>query len=142
MSAIYEGVFTERCCRNDSSQSSVTPELTVCYLLLLRVGKAARLSIYYHDTAYPLIIPQQQVELSQLYKYHHLSQSESSIQHCTPGGTQIWIGQGCAAGSSKPIPMFRGNFSKNMYPYFRDFSDNTQNFLTFPMVSYANPGKF
>ena len=33
------------------------------------------------------------------------------------GGTQIWIGQGCAASSLKPIPMFRGNFSKDRYPY-------------------------
>ena len=29
-----------------------------------------------------------------------------------PGGSQIWIGRGCAAGSSGPIPMFIGNFSE------------------------------
>ena len=37
------------------------------------------------------------------------------------GGTQIWIGRGCATGSSRLIPMFRGNFSKNRYPYLEIF---------------------
>ena len=37
------------------------------------------------------------------------------------GGTQIWIDQGCAADSSRPIPMFRGNISKNRYPYLGIF---------------------
>ena len=32
------------------------------------------------------------------------------------GGSQIWIGQGCAAGSSGPISMFWGKFSQNRYP--------------------------
>ena len=31
------------------------------------------------------------------------------------GGSQIWIGRGCAAGCLGSIPMFRGNFSKNRY---------------------------
>ena len=31
--------------------------------------------------------------------------------------THIWIGRRCAAGSSRPIPIFRGNFSENRYPY-------------------------
>ena len=31
-----------------------------------------------------------------------------------PGGSQIWIGRGCAAGSSGPIPMFRGIFPKKV----------------------------
>ena len=35
--------------------------------------------------------------------------------------TQIWIGRGCATGSSRLIPMFRGNFSKNRYPYLGIF---------------------
>ena len=34
------------------------------------------------------------------------------------GGTLIWIGRGCVAGSSlRPIPTFRGNFSKSKYRY-------------------------
>ena len=37
----------------------------------------------------------------------------------TSGDTQIWIGWGCAADRSRLIPMFRGNFSKNGYPYFK-----------------------
>ena len=37
------------------------------------------------------------------------------------GVTQIWIGRGCATGSSRLIPMFRGNFSKNRYPYLGIF---------------------
>ena len=41
-----------------------------------------------------------------------------------PGGTQIWIGRGCAADiSSESIPMFKGIFSKKMVPMFRDFSE-------------------
>ena len=39
--------------------------------------------------------------------------------YLNPGGggsPQIWIGWGCAAGSSEPIPMFRGNFSQKSYP--------------------------
>ena len=31
------------------------------------------------------------------------------------GGTQIWIGWGCATTGSEPIPMFRGTFSKSRY---------------------------
>ena len=44
--------------------------------------------------------------------------------HCTImlwGGTQIWIGWGCAACSSRPIPMFKGNFSQNKYSYLGIF---------------------
>ena len=35
-------------------------------------GKAARLLTYWQDAAYRLVIPEQQVEFAQLYKYHHL----------------------------------------------------------------------
>ena len=28
------------------------------------------------------------------------------------GGTQIWVGQGCAAQASKPIPIFKGDLAK------------------------------
>ena len=34
------------------------------------VGKAARLSIYWQDTAYRLVIPERQVEFAQLYKFN------------------------------------------------------------------------
>ena len=54
-------------------------------------------------------------------------------------GTQIWIGRGCVASSSRP--MFRGIFSKNRYPYLGmfkkkvpiscDFATKTQNFRNF-----------
>ena len=37
------------------------------------VGKAARLSIYWQDAAYRLVISERQVEFAQLYKYHHQS---------------------------------------------------------------------
>ena len=37
------------------------------------VGKAARLSIYWHDAACCLVIPLRQVVLAQLYKNHHQS---------------------------------------------------------------------
>ena len=35
--------------------------------------------------------------------------------------TQIWFGRGCTAGDSNPIPISRGNFSKNRYPFLRIF---------------------
>ena len=37
------------------------------------------------------------------------------------GGTQIWVGQGCAAQASKPIPIFKGNFGQKRYPFLRIF---------------------
>ena len=37
------------------------------------VGKAVRLSIYWQDAAYRLVIPERQVEFARLYKYHHQS---------------------------------------------------------------------
>ena len=41
---------------------------------------------------------------------------------CIPGGdTQIWVGQGCAARASKPIPIFKGDFGQKGYPYLRIF---------------------
>ena len=45
------------------------------------------------------------------------------------GGTQIWIGRVCAAGSSEPIPMFRGNFFPKKVPMFRDFSEKRYPFF-------------
>ena len=45
------------------------------------------------------------------------------------GGYQIWIGQGCAAGSSGPIPMFKCNFFLKKLPMFRDFSEKRYPFL-------------
>ena len=38
-----------------------------------------------------------------------------------PGGTQIWVGQGCAARASKPIPIFKGDFGQKGYPLLRIF---------------------
>ena len=38
-----------------------------------------------------------------------------------PGGTQIWVGQGCAARASKPIPIFKGDFGQKGYPCLRIF---------------------
>ena len=43
------------------------------------------------------------------YEYMHL------------GGTQIWVGQGCAARASKPIPIFKGDFGHKGYPFLRIF---------------------
>ena len=48
--------------------------------------------------------------------------------------TQFWISWGCSTGTSRPIPMFRGNFSQNPYlgiflkkkvPIFCDFATKT-----------------
>ena len=41
-----------------------------------------------------------------------------------PGGTQIWVGQGCAAQVSKPIPIFKGDFGQKGYPFLRIFREN------------------
>ena len=37
------------------------------------------------------------------------------------GGTQIWVGHGCAARASKPIPIFKGDLSQKGYPFLRIF---------------------
>ena len=37
------------------------------------------------------------------------------------GDTQIWVGQGCAAQDSKPIPIFKGDFGRKGYPFLRIF---------------------
>ena len=42
--------------------------------------------------------------------------------YTVPGGTQIWVGQGCAARASKPLPIFKGDFGRKGYPFFKDFS--------------------
>ena len=36
-----------------------------------------------------------------------------------PGGTQIWVGQGCAAWASKPLPILKGDFGRKGYPFLR-----------------------
>ena len=41
--------------------------------------------------------------------------------HTGPGGTQIWFGQGCATGASKPLPIFKGRFGRKGYPWLRIF---------------------
>ena len=40
------------------------------------------------------------------------------------GGTQIWVGQGFAARASKPLPIFKGDFGRKVYPFLRFFSWN------------------
>ena len=62
--------------------------------------------------------------------FQSLSPGTESYKH-PQGGTQIWIGWGCAAVCSKPIPMFRGNFFKNRYPYLRNFLKKGTHFLRF-----------
>ena len=42
------------------------------------VGKAARLSIYWQDAAYRLVIPERQEKFAQLYKYHYQSGQAAS----------------------------------------------------------------
>ena len=45
-----------------------------------------------------------------------------------PGGTQIWVGQGCAVQASKPLPIFKGDFGRKGYPswkigpFFKNFA--------------------
>ena len=39
----------------------------------------------------------------------------------TRGGTQIWVGQGCAARASKPLPIFKGDLGRKRYPFLRIF---------------------
>ena len=36
-------------------------------------------------------------------------------------GTQIWVGQGCNARASKPLPIFKGDFGRKGYPFLRIF---------------------
>ena len=53
------------------------------------------------------------------------------------GGSQILIVRGCTVGSSEPIPMFRGNVSKNKYPCYRDFSEKRYPFLVILPQKYT-----
>ena len=39
-------------------------------------------------------------------------QIEMKVSPGGGGGTQIWVGQGCAARVSKPIPIFKGDFDQ------------------------------
>ena len=50
------------------------------------------------------------------------------------GGTQIWVGQGCAARASKPIPIFKGDFGQNGYPFLRIFLQKFGDFQGFRMA--------
>ena len=45
-----------------------------------------------------------------------------------PGGTQIWVGQGCAARASKPLPIFKGDFGRKGYPFLRIFLEKWAHF--------------
>ena len=56
-------------------------------------------------------------------KYPPPPQGSSQAQHdiWAPGGTQIWLGQGCAARASKPLPIFKGDFGRKGYPFLRIF---------------------
>ena len=45
------------------------------------------------------------------------------------GGTQIWVGQGCAARASKPVPIFKGDFGRKGYPFLRVFSWKIDSFF-------------
>ena len=60
------------------------------------------------------------------------------------GGTQIWIGQGCAARASKPLPIFKGDFGRKGYLFLRFFSWKIgpffKNFTIFAMRKPKNLG--
>ena len=45
----------------------------------------------------------------------------ASYESRLPGGTQIWVRQGCAARASKPLPIFKGDFGRKGYPFLRIF---------------------
>ena len=48
--------------------------------------------------------------------------------YANPGGTQIGVGQGCAAQASKPIPIFNGDFGQKGYPFLRIFREKQGHF--------------
>ena len=59
------------------------------------------------------------------------------------GGSLIWIGRECVAGSSGPISMFRENFSKKRYPCLEIFQKKSTKFLRFcdkntPLENFEN----
>ena len=57
------------------------------------------------------------------------SHSHVDLVCIIPGASQIWIDRGCTACSSRPIPIFRGNFSKIRYPYLGIFLKKGTHFL-------------
>ena len=57
------------------------------------------------------------------------------------GGTQIWVGQGCAARASKPIPIFKGDFGQKGYPFLRIFFQKYAYFSKIPRFSMRKPRK-
>ena len=68
------------------------------------------------------------VRLSYSYSFKN-QETRNSINSCVthkgkmviycPGGTQIWVEQGCAARASKPLPIFKGDFGRTGYPFLR-----------------------
>ena len=52
-----------------------------------------------------------------MYMYTHTTHILRTEWVITSGGTQIWVGQGCAARASKPIPIFKGDFGQKGYPF-------------------------
>ena len=63
-----------------------------------------------------------QTKKSQVRRYNN---SPPSVMAKWPrGGTQIWVGQGCAARASKPLPIFKGDFCRKGYPFLRIFLEN------------------
>ena len=81
-------------------------------------------------------------ELTYLY-----SQAMSSVNllNLHPGGTQIWVGQRCAARVSKPIPIFKGDFGQNGYPFLRIFLQKEayffKNSTIFGVFAWRKPRK-
>ena len=57
------------------------------------------------------------------------------------GATHIWVGQGCAAWASKPIPIFKGDFGQKGYPFLRIFLQNRPIFFLIPRFSGFSHGE-
>ena len=61
------------------------------------------------------------------------------------GGTQIWVGQGCAAGASNPYPSLRVIWQKRV-PIFKVFSSKIgpffKNFVIFRVFAMPKTWKF
>ena len=46
----------------------------------------------------------------------------SGLMFCRgDGGTQIWFGRGCAAGTLKPLHSFKSHFGSESYPFLGIF---------------------
>ena len=55
------------------------------------------------------------------------------------GGTQIWVGQGCAAQALKPLPIFKGDFDRKGYPFLRIFLEKLTHFSKISRFSGFSP---